>query len=142
MTISMVGMWLIVAVLAVIAEACTAQLVAIWFAPAALVALVASWCGMPVVGQVILFVAVSALLIVFLYRKLRRNIADKCEKTNLDALVGAKAKVEEAIPADGYGRVKIRGVSWKAYCKEAADVGETLNVESIDGVTLICRKAD
>lgn len=72
---NMVYFWLIVAVLAVIAEALTVQMVAIWFAPAALVAMVSAIFGAPLMVQLVLFVAVAALCVAFLYKKLRKNIA-------------------------------------------------------------------
>ena len=91
---NMVYIWLIVAVLAVVAEAVTVQMVAIWFAPAALIAMLGAIFGAPLALQIVLFVLVSALCVVFLYKKLRKNIAEDCGKTNLDALIGATAKVE------------------------------------------------
>lgn len=139
---SMVYVWLAVTLLAVIAEAMTAQLVAVWFAPAALIALFLAVIGSPVWLQAAVFIAVSVVLILLLYRKLHDNIAKTSEKTNLDAIVGADVKVEEDIPADGFGRVNVKGVSWKAVCDRPAKAGEHVKVESIDGVTLVCRAAE
>lgn len=138
---NMTYIWLIVAVLAIIAEAVTVQMVAIWFAPAALIAMLGAVFGAPLWLQITLFVLVSALCVVFLYKKLRKNIADDCEKTNLDALIGTLAKVETEIPPDGVGRVTVRGNSWQAACSGGAPVGAHVRVLSIDGVTLICEQA-
>ena len=138
---NMVYFWLIVAVLAVIAEALTVQMVAIWFAPAALVAMVSAIFGAPLMVQLVLFVAVAALCVAFLYKKLRKNIAEDCGKTNLDAIIGMTAKVETEIPADGVGRVTVKGNSWQAACPGGAPVGAHVRVLSIDGVTLIGEQA-
>ncbi len=138
---NMTYIWLIVAVLAIIAEAVTVQMVAIWFAPAALIAMLGAVFGAPLWLQITLFVLVSALCVVCLYKKLRKNIADDCEKTNLDALIGTLAKVETEIPPDGVGRVTVRGNSWQAACSGGAPVGAHVRVLSIDGVTLICEQA-
>lgn len=138
---NMTYIWLIVAVLAIIAEAVTVQMVAIWFAPAALIAMLGAVFGASLWLQITLFVLVSALCVVFLYKKLRKNIADDCEKTNLDALIGTLAKVETEIPPDGVGRVTVRGNSWQAACSGGAPVGAHVRVLSIDGVTLICEQA-
>ena len=137
---NMVYIWLIVAVLAVVAEAATVQMVAIWFAPAALVAMLGAIFGAPLVLQIALFVLVSALCVVFLYKKLRKNIAEDCAKTNLDALIGATAKVETEIPADGVGRVTVKGISWQAACPGGAPKDAHVRVLSIDGVTLNCER--
>ena len=37
--------------------------------------------------------------------------------------------------------MKVRGMSWQAYCEEGAKVGEHLTVTAIDGVTLKCVKS-
>ena len=137
---NMVYFWLIVAVLAVIAEALTVQMVAIWFAPAALVAMVSAIFGAPLMVQLVLFVAVAALCVAFLYKKLRKNIAEDCGKTNLDAIIGMTAKVETEIPADGVGRVTVKGISWQAVCPGGAPKGAHVRILSIDGVTLNCER--
>lgn len=138
---NMIYIWLVVAISAIIVEAATVQMVAIWFAPAALVAMVSAIFGVPLVVQIALFVAVAALCVAFLYKKLRKNIADDCGKTNLDAIIGMTAKVETEIPADGVGRVTVKGISWQAACPGGAPVGAHVRVLSIDGVTLICEQA-
>ena len=130
--------WLIVAVIAVVAEAMTVQMIAIWFAPAALVALVLSACGVTLTAQILTFIIVAAVCVATLYKKLRKSIKDKCEKTNLDAVVGAIAVVEEDIPALGHGRVKLRGISWQATGKTDITAGSRVKVLGIDGVTLNC----
>ena len=137
---NMVYFWLIVAVLAVIAEALTVQMVAIWFAPAALVAMVSAIFGAPLMVQLVLFVAVAALCVAFLYKKLRKNIAEDCGKTNLDAIIGMTAKVETEIPADGVGRVTVKGISWQAACPGGASKDAHVRILSIDGVTLNCER--
>ena len=137
---NMVYFWLIVAVLAVIAEALTVQMVAIWFAPAALVAMVSAIFGAPLMVQLVLFVAVAALCVAFLYKKLRKNIAEDCGKTNLDAIIGMTAKVETEIPADGVGRVTVKGISWQTVCPGGAPKDAHVRILSIDGVTLNCER--
>ena len=130
--------WLTVAVFAVIAEAMTVQMIAIWFAPAALVALALSACGVSLTIQILTFIIVAAVCVATLYKKLRKSIKDKSEKTNLDAVVGAVAVVEEDIPTLGHGRVKLKGISWQATSKTDITAGSRVKVLGIDGVTLNC----
>ena len=137
-----VVVWLAVAVIAIIAEAVTNGLIAVWFAPAALVSALLAWLKVPFVLQVIVFFAVSGLLAALLYQKLHDSIASHSAKTNLDAITGASVTVEEPVDAmTHFGRVTYKGVSWKAHCETAANKGETLIVENIDGVVLYCKKA-
>lgn len=74
---NMVYVWLIVAVLAVIAEALTVQMVAIWFAPAALVAMVSAIFGAPLMVQLVLFVALRH----FVWRFCTKNCAKTLPRT-------------------------------------------------------------
>lgn len=137
---NMIYIWLVVAISAIVVEAATVQMVAIWFAPAALVAMVSAIFGAPLVVQIALFVAVAALCVAFLYKKLRKNIAEDCGKTNLDAIIGMTAKVETEIPADGVGRVAVKGISWQAACPGGAPKDAHVRILSIDGVTLNCER--
>ncbi len=130
--------WLGIIILALIAEALTVQMVAIWFAPAALLALISNLLGAPLGVQISVFIAFAAFCVTVLYGKLRKNIKNTCEKTNIDAIIGAVAIVEEDIDNSGNGRVKIKGVSWKAQSDTPVSVGEKVKVISIDGVTLKC----
>ncbi|MBR4979681.1 MAG: hypothetical protein IKX77_03935, partial [Clostridia bacterium] len=85
----MTMIWLFVAIAAIVLEVITVQMVAIWFAPAALVSMVLSLLGVNEVIQIVVFVLISAFLVVVLFGKIRQNIAEKSEKTNIDAIIGA-----------------------------------------------------
>jgi membrane protein implicated in regulation of membrane protease activity len=67
------------------------------------------------------------------------------EKTDTDLLIGRSAKVEEDIVnSDERGAVKINGQIWSARMaddSETASVGESVIVESIQGVKLICKRS-
>ncbi len=51
-----------------------------------------------------------------------------------EALVGRRAEVIEA--CDPLGRVRLRGEIWHAHCDRHADVGETVVVAGVAGLTL------
>ena len=138
----MTMIWLFVAIAAIVLEVITVQMVAIWFAPAALVSMVLSLLGVNEVIQIVVFVLISAFLVVFLFGKIRKNIAEKSEKTNIDAIIGADAIAEESFGGDVTGRVKIKDMSWKASCEEPVEKGQKLTVKKIEGVTVICAVKD
>ena len=134
--------WFGIMIFALIAEALTVQMVAIWFAPSAILALICNLLGAPLWLQITIFIAFTAFCVWVLYGKLRKNIDNNCEKTNIDAIIGAEAVVEEDIDEKGSGRVKIKGVSWKAQSDVPASSGEMVKVVSIDGVTLKCEPVE
>lgn len=134
--------WLGVMIFSLIAEALTVQMIAIWFAPAAFISLVAQLLGAPLWLQIVIFIAVAALCVATLYKKLRKNITEKSEKTNIDALIGEIGFVEEEISMYRNGRIKVKGMSWKAISNETIMEGEMVRVLEVNGVTVKCEKAE
>ena len=126
-------------------ESQTAELIAVWFVPGALVSLLLATCGVDVWIQWVVFAAISAVLVVLALtvfrKKLLRNYGK--EKTDTELLIGKTAVVTERIDnAAMTGAVKIDGKEWSARMSddcEYAEVGEFVEIESISGVKLICR---
>jgi len=56
-------------------------------------------------------------------------------KTGAEAMIGEDAEVVSA--CHPLGDVRVRGELWRARCEEGADVGETVRIESIEGLTLV-----
>ena len=132
--------WLTVLIIAVAAEAATSALIAIWFAPPAVLCMILSLVGVPMAVQIPVFLLLSMALCLLFYRKLKDNMAKKSEKTNIDALIGKTAVVEEDIMPLSVGRVKVGGMSWSAYCEGDgvfAKKGEYVKIQAINGVKLL-----
>ncbi len=122
----------------VIAELETLQLISIWFSAGSLAAFFAAVFGMRPLGQCIVFVAVSILLLVVTKPLLRKFKVDTVTPTNIDAEVGKIAKViEEINPEQNTGRVKIGGVNWRARTQDGSriPVDAVVKVTEISGTT-------
>ncbi|MBE6690469.1 MAG: NfeD family protein [Ruminococcaceae bacterium] len=140
----MLFLWIAVLVLAIVIEATTSDMVAVWFMPAAIVSLVLSLIpGVPWWVQVLVFVAVGLILVVATRPLCRRLLRGKRTRTNADALIGQICIVTEEIRnIDGLGEVKIGGLCWSARAKEAEriiPVGERVEIVAIEGVKLIVK---
>ncbi|MBR2336022.1 MAG: NfeD family protein [Clostridia bacterium] len=143
---SMVIFWAAVMALALFGEIITAELVAVWFIPSSLVSMILAFFNVSIWIQWLVFLALSAVLLVvafkFLRKLLLKNIGNK--KTDTDILIGKLARVEEDIDnAEMQGAVKIDGKIWSARMvddSESAQKGEFVIVEYISGVKLICRR--
>ena len=143
--IVMTVMWAAFFLGALFIESQTAELLAVWFVPGALVSLILATCGVPAWIQWIVFAAVSAVLVTLALtifrKKLLRNYGK--EKTDTDLLIGKTALVTERIDnAEMTGAVKVDGKEWSARMAddcEIAELGEFVTIESISGVKLICR---
>lgn len=132
--------WLALVVLFAIVEGVTPQLVSIWFAGGALVSLVVSLFGAPLWVDVIVFVAVSAILLILTRPLVKRRFEKQTVRTNADALVGGDAVVTQGINnVEGVGLAKILGQVWSARSANGEEIpeGTAVTVERIEGVKLI-----
>lgn len=107
--------WLIVVAVLLVLEILTLGLTTIWFAGGALIAFLAGICRAPLWIQIILFLVVSILLLVFTRPVVEKHLNNSREKTNVDSLVGKQGRVIEEI--DNFnqtGRVMLNGMEWTA----------------------------
>ena len=143
---TMIFIWLAVAVSAVFCETMTVALVAIWFVPAARIAMVLSMLNVDVWIQAVVFFALSVATITVFCAFFRRKILAKqaAVRTNSDCLIGQFAVVTEEIDnLNAKGAVKVGGQVWSARSEndEPIPSGETVEILSIVGVKLICKIA-
>lgn len=140
--------WAVVFVGAIVVEAASVEMVAIWFMPGALAAFVLSFFGVYEWVQCIVFVAITAVLLIVampIFRKyIKKHVGQA--KTDIDLLAGRFATVEENIDSSlDSGSVKINGQLWSARMSDpatVATVGEHVVIEFVEGSRLVCRKAD
>ena len=136
--------WIAVIVLAVIIELLTDQLVSIWFVPGAMIATVLDFCNANIVWQVIVFLVISVAGIILGKTVLTKYLKTGNTKTNIDAIIGEKCVVIEAIDNyKGCGQAKVKGQIWSARSVDdtvSFEAGEILTVVAIEGVKLICKK--
>ena len=138
---NLITIWLIIFVACIVVEIITMGLTTIWFAGGSLVASVAAAIGAPLWLQIVLFVAVSLLLLYF-----TRPIAVKYfnrdrVKTNSERLVGKQAIVISEIDnLQGIGQVTVGGQEWSARTTEEGitlPVGSVVIIRAISGVKLM-----
>lgn len=136
--------WLGVLAVLLIIEAATAGLTTIWFAGGALVAAILAYAGAGLMVQIMLFLCVSGVLLVFT-RPLAVKYLDK-EKiaTNADSLIGKKAVVTEDVDNLAQsGQVRINDVEWTARTSDDSQKipkGTVVRIMAIHGVKLIVEK--
>lgn len=136
--------WVAVVVAAIVFEALTTELVAIWCLPAALISLLLAVFQLPPVAQIVAFVLITLLCVIFA----RPFFAHRSHvvATNVDALIGERVVVTESIDnLAGRGQVKLtrNNQGWSARSMSddiCYEEGEILRVVAIEGVKLICQK--
>ena len=133
--------WLIIFVACIVVEIITMGLTTIWFAGGSLVASVAAAIGAPLWLQIVLFVAVSLLLLYFTRPIAVKYFNKDRVKTNAESLVGKQAIVISEIDnTQGIGQVTVGGIEWSARSvdyKMKFPVGSVVEILAIQGVKLI-----
>ena len=96
-------------------ESLTAQLVSVWFVIGAVAALVSSLAGAEFYVQIIVFIAVSVLMLLITRPLVKKKLIVKSEPTNADRCIGKTATVTEDIDnINATGQVKVDGQIWTA----------------------------
>ncbi|MDD3127021.1 MAG: NfeD family protein [Candidatus Izemoplasmatales bacterium] len=134
--------WFAIVIFAGIIEASTMDLTSIWFAAGALVALIVSLFVPDLIVQVIVFVVISAALLLSLRPIFTRYLKKNDIKTNADRLIGKIAVCTKAITDGQRGEVKIDGKIWTSISNEDIVVGEKVEVLGIEGVKLVVKKVE
>ena len=140
----MVIIWLAAIVVFVVIEAMTVQLLCIWFAASALVALIFALFKTPEFVQIIVFVVCTVVLLIFTRPIVRRLMQGQKTPTNADRILGMTAVVIQEINNDiAEGQVKVSNQIWSARSLKGNifPVDTKVIVDSIEGVKAIVKEA-
>jgi membrane protein implicated in regulation of membrane protease activity len=134
-------LWVLVAILAVVAEVFTSTFVLLMFGIGALAAAGAAGLGAPLWAQVLVFGGVSGLALFGIRPLLRRHLHLGGANTpmGVEAIEGSTGLVLEQVDAD-QGLIKIDGETWRAKAYDATQVipaGERVRVIEIKGATAL-----
>ena len=137
-------LWATVAVVSLIIEATTAELVSCWFAPSAIVAMILSGFVDLFWVQLLVFLALSAVLLLVARRFVKKRLAAKGEPAlNADSLIGRTGIVQEAVNnISETGSVKVGGLVWTARAAGETEseipAGTVVVIREIRGNKLFC----
>ena len=136
--------WLILAVVFLVAEAVTVTMTSLWFAGGALAALVVALLGGSWGLQIGTALVVSAALLACLRPLAKKHFTPKLTKTNVDAVIGTQGYVTADIDnAAATGTVKLGAMEWTARSADGTPIpkGTLVKVERIEGVKAIVSPA-
>jgi len=133
--------WLGITIILAVIEAFTLGLTTIWFAIAALVLVFLSFLPIPIVYQVMIFLVISAALLLFTRPLAVKKFKTGKVKTNVDSLAGMHALVTKQITEFDRGEVKLNGQIWSAKSEDGCALAEGTKCEvvRIEGVQAIVR---
>lgn len=139
----MVTLWLVVLIVSIGVEVATLGLTSIWFAGGAVVAVIVAAVHGPVWLQILLFFAVSLLLLFFTRPIAVRYFNRDRVRTNVESMIGRQAIVTSEIDnLQGIGQVTVGGQEWSA--RTEADgmnlqPGTVVDIVAVNGVKLIVK---
>jgi membrane protein implicated in regulation of membrane protease activity len=129
--------WLVLMVVFLMIEGTTVAMVSSWFAVGSAAAMIASLLGATFLWQLVVFFAVSCVLLALLRPLVRKFIAPKITKTNVDAIIGKQGLVTTAINnVTATGQVKLGSMEWTARSTSGTPIetGTLVKVDRIEGV--------
>lgn len=136
--------WLILMGVLLAIEIVTLGLTTIWFAAGALVSFVAAMLGAPIWLQIVLFLAVSLLMLFFTRPWAEKHFNHNREKTNVNSMIGKQGKVVSEINnLEQCGTVKVNGVEWSARSTSddvIVEEGSIVEIKKIEGVKTFVEK--
>ena len=140
---NMAYVWMALAVLFVVVEMSSVQLVSIWLALGAVVSIIPALLHLDLGIQFTVFIVVSALSIYFTRPFVKKVLTVKKESTNADRVIGeCGIVIEEIDNIKQTGRVHVMGLDWTArsYSSEIIAKDSTVTIRSIEGVKVIVEK--
>jgi len=134
--------WVALVIIFSLIEIFTLGLTTVWFAIAAVLMVFLSFFSIPLTVQILIFLAVAALLLIFTRPLVVKKFKIGREKTNVDSLVGKHALVVKTIGEFERGEAKINGQIWSAHSEDNTEIteGSKCEILRIEGVQLIVRK--
>ena len=133
--------WLVLLIIFVVAECLTVGLISIWFAGGALIAMFFALLGVSTVWQIVVFLVVSAILLVITRPIAVKYINNKKEKTNYQSVIGTVVKVIEKVDnLNQTGAAFADGKEWTARATQDNVILEKdtfAKVMEIEGVKLL-----
>ena len=139
-----IGIWTAILIIAVVFEMMTPQLVSIWFAAGAVIALVLSAFGLPIWVQVLVFAVSSLTLLLIIKPIINKKAKQDSEGVTVaaESLVGEEAVVTKDILADGVGEIKERYEHYSAVSLDNEPImqGEKVVIVELRGNKVVVKK--
>ena len=140
-TIPVQWLWVALVIIFTAIELLTLGLTTVWFAIAALAMVFLSALKISLPVQVLIFLAISAILLFFTRPIAVKKLKLGKIKTNVDSLIGKHALVIKEIGEFEKGEVKISGQVWSAHAEDDSPIAEGTKCEvlRVEGVQLIVK---
>ena len=138
--------WLGLFILLLVIEIITVGLTTIWFAAGALAALAANVLGANLIIQIIIFLVVSVVLLIFTRPWAEKHLNRKRVRTNYEREIGKVIRITEKVDnLNQTGKSVVDGQEWTVRSKNDSEIfeaGALARVAAVSGVKLIVEKCE
>ena len=138
--------WLGLFILLLVIEIITVGLTTIWFAAGALAALAANVLGANLIIQIIIFLAVSVVLLIFTRPWAEKHLNRKRVRTNYEREIGKVIRITEKVDnLNQTGKSVVDGQEWTVRSKNDSEIfeaGALARVAAVSAVKLIVEKCE
>ena len=138
--------WLGLFILLLVIEIITVGLTTIWFAAGALAALAANVLGANLIIQIIIFLAVSVVLLIFTRPWAEKHLNRKRVRTNYEREIGKVIRITEKVDnLNQTGKSVVDGQEWTVRSKNDSEIfeaGALARVAAVSGLKLIVEKCE
>lgn len=144
---SMWVLWLVVAVALGVVEMLTLSAMALCMAVSALAAMVAALCGVGFEFQLLAFIVIAVVSLLFLGPLVRKLVHPQSHEkfnggSNMEALIGRQIRLDRTLLPGETARVRIDGDSWQVRAEDSArtlDKDELYTVCAYDSIILLVK---
>lgn len=136
--------WLGLFIILIVIELLTVGLTTIWFAGGALAAMLADIFGADILPQILIFLAVSCVLLIFTRPWAMKHLNRKRVRTNYESEIGKIIKLTEKVDnLNQTGKSIVDGQEWTVRSRDDREIleeGSLAKVIAVSGVKLIVEK--
>ncbi|MCB2362443.1 NfeD family protein [Clostridium estertheticum] len=141
MSLTPMVFWIVVAVAALAIDITTSSFMFVWFAVGAVGAILSIGLGAPIIVQIIVFVAISGVVMSIGYPIVKKTIKKTVKKTLTmeEGYIGQEFTITKDI--DEKGNIKFQGIYWTVKnVGEPLKKGDLVQVTGIEGNKLLISK--
>lgn len=138
---SWIWIWVAVVAISLIIEFSTLEMVSLWTAIGGMIALILAACDVKLEIQLIVFFAVSIILLLSLRKIALKYLLKNNNKIGTDSLIGTKHTLLTSIKEDSLGTIKINGVTWNVKTENGKEIeaGEKVEIVAVKGNKFIVK---
>ncbi|MCH5180313.1 MAG: hypothetical protein J1F32_03800 [Erysipelotrichales bacterium] len=134
--------WVVIFIAMLAIEFSTMELVSIWFAVAAIPALILAALSVGIWYQILAYAVVAAVAFMFSKFFIRKRLKVNPSATNADSLIGTDILIISKVTPTENGEGKVRDVVWTVASNDFIASGEFAIVKEIKGNKLIVIKKE